>query len=176
MNRDPYQGLAQQPLNRFLGEEAARADAELNRVYGLLSASLAKKPTALTALKTAQRAWLVFRDAEVKAVGEVFGEGTGRAQVESGAEGNLTQERVTWLLLALAGKTALGSGKEKSAADTLLNQLWKEKSPPETTAQRAWLKWRDAELAFWSAHAGTTTRDAVLTRLTWERCRALCGG
>lgn len=172
----PCQGLAQQPLNALLGADASRADDDLNRVYGLLTAQLAKKPAALAALKAAQRAWLVFRDAEVKAAGEAFGEGTGRRQVELGTLGWLVRERVTWLLLALAGKAALGSGKERAAADTALNALWKGAEATSTEAQRAWLKWRDMEVAFWSTLAGTGTRDAVLTRLTWERCRALSSG
>ncbi len=78
-----YQGLAQQPLNAFLEADATHADDELNRVYGLLTAALAKKSATLAALKTSQRAWLTFRDAEVKATGTLFGEGSGRRQVEA---------------------------------------------------------------------------------------------
>jgi uncharacterized protein YecT (DUF1311 family) len=172
------QGLAQQPLNNFLTEDAARADDELNRVYGLLTAALTKKPAALAALKAAQRAWLVFRDAEIKALGMAFGEGSGRRQVEAGALGRLTQERVTWLLLALAGKSALGkeSAREAATADAFLNKLWGKREETETVAQRAWLAWRTAELTFWSLHTGAASKDAVLARLTWERCAALSGG
>ncbi|MBB6053195.1 lysozyme inhibitor LprI family protein [Armatimonas rosea] len=172
----PTQGLAQQPLNSFLEADAARADDELNRVYGLLVAALAKNPKGTTALRSAQRAWLVFRDAEVKAAGEAFGEGTGRRQVEAGTLGRLLQERNAWLLLALAGKSALGSGKERAAADAQLNALWKTHEGTSRGPQRAWLAWRDAEVAFWSVYRGESTKDAVLTRLTWERCRALSGG
>lgn len=169
------QGLAQQPLNAFLEADATRADDELNRVYGLLTAVLAKKSATLAALKTSQRAWLIFRDAEVKATGTLFGEGSGRRQVEAGILGSLTRERVAWLLVALAGKAALGSGKEKAAADKFLNALWGKREAVETEAQRAWLGWRNAEASFWSAHAGASAQDAALTRLTWERCRHLSG-
>jgi uncharacterized protein YecT (DUF1311 family) len=172
----PTQGLAQQPLNAFLEADAARADDELNRVYGLLVAALAKNPKGTAALRSAQRAWLVFRDAEVKAAGEAFGDGTGRRQVEAGTLGLLLRERNAWFLLALAGKSALGSGKERAAADALLNGLWKNSKATNREAQRAWLAWRDTEVAFWSAYRGESTKDAVLARLTWERCRSLSGG
>ena len=170
------QTLAQQPLNAFLEADAARDDDELNRIYGLLTVALARKPASLAALTKTQRAWLVFRDAEVKAAGVVFGEGTGRRQVEAGMLGRLVRERNTWLLLALSGRAALSAGKERAAADLFLNEVWGKRTEVETQAQRAWLAWRNAEASFWNLYAGASAKEAVLARLTWERCRALSGG
>ena len=72
------QVLHQQEQNRLAEETAARADAELNRVYKRLVTALAQKPGALAALKTAQNAWIAFRDAELAVAVATFGEGSGQ--------------------------------------------------------------------------------------------------
>lgn len=45
----------------------AQADAELNRVWRAIQSRYADQPLFLERLKTAQKAWLAFRDAEVAA-------------------------------------------------------------------------------------------------------------
>ncbi|MBU6247551.1 MAG: DUF1311 domain-containing protein [Xanthomonadaceae bacterium] len=45
----------------------AQADAELNRVWRAIQSRYADQPLFLARLKTAQKAWLAFRDAEVAA-------------------------------------------------------------------------------------------------------------
>lgn len=45
----------------------AQADAELNRVWRAIQSRYADQPLFLGRLKTAQKAWLAFRDAEVSA-------------------------------------------------------------------------------------------------------------
>ena len=45
----------------------AQADAELNRVWRAIQSRYADRPVFLARLKTAQKAWLAFRDAEVAA-------------------------------------------------------------------------------------------------------------
>ena len=52
-----------------LAEGAERWDKELNLVYGRLMKSLS--PSQIESLKTAQRAWITFRDAELSAIGSI---------------------------------------------------------------------------------------------------------
>lgn len=53
-------------------------DAELNRAYKLLRASL-KKQQALT-LRASQRAWMKYRDAQVKSIQAIYGSRSGSIQ------------------------------------------------------------------------------------------------
>lgn len=57
-------------------QASGKWDAEMNMVYGMLKRNL--NPKAAASLRTAQTAWLVFRDAEQKAIGGIYGglEGT----------------------------------------------------------------------------------------------------
>jgi uncharacterized protein YecT (DUF1311 family) len=57
----------QQELNACALQESERADAELNRVYRQVRKVMRKKASFLKNLKLAQRAWIRFRDAELKA-------------------------------------------------------------------------------------------------------------
>lgn len=166
------QVLDQQEQNRLAEEAATRSDAELNRVYKRVLASL-KSSSQAAALKAAQNAWIGFRDAEVALAAAQFADGSGQRAVIEGTKDRLTRERVTSLLLVLAGPSALGPG-ELSPADALLNRLWKNVANHEPgaterlKAQRAWLKFRDSEVALWKALGGRGT--AIQARLTWERC------
>ena len=58
---------AQIEMNACAADDHAAADAELNAVWGKLVAALAGEPVAVARLRAAQRAWIVFRDAEVAA-------------------------------------------------------------------------------------------------------------
>jgi len=58
----------QMEMNLCASEDATRADAELNRVYAALLSVAKTDPVALAKLKTAERAWLVYRDAYVEAM------------------------------------------------------------------------------------------------------------
>ena len=58
--------MAQSELNRCADLDARDADAELNRVYQNLLAKLKRDDTATKKLRTAQKAWLVFRDAHLQ--------------------------------------------------------------------------------------------------------------
>jgi uncharacterized protein YecT (DUF1311 family) len=55
-------------------EELEFWDKEMNRFYGLLMASLS--PGQKQAVQTAQRDWLIYRDAQRAAASAVFTEGT----------------------------------------------------------------------------------------------------
>lgn len=55
-------------MNACANSEAARADAQLNRMYRKLLAQAAGQPEALAKIKSAQRAWLTYRDAYMDAM------------------------------------------------------------------------------------------------------------
>jgi uncharacterized protein YecT (DUF1311 family) len=55
-------------LNECASRELKKADDELNRVYKEILKRNAKDPVFLDRLKSAQRAWLSFRDAELEAI------------------------------------------------------------------------------------------------------------
>lgn len=169
----------QHTLNARARESAARADTELNRVYGRLTKAWGGKSASLAALKKSQVAWLAFRDAEVVLHTKEFSDGSGAEQVAKGTLARLTHERTRGLLLFLAGPGVLGDGKDLSAADAQLNKIWNEESAVQATelesaartAQRAWLVFRDAEVALWKLLGGSGS--AAQARLTWERCEGL---
>ena len=58
----------QAELNACANESFARADKELNRVYQALLQKEVKNKTFINKLRTAQKAWIVFRDAELEAM------------------------------------------------------------------------------------------------------------
>ncbi len=177
------QALDQHTLTALARDEAARADAELNRVYSRLRSVLGAKPAVLAALKKAQVAWIAFRSCEAEAVALAFDGGSAQPQLQAGTIATLTQERVASLLLLLAGPSVLGDGKDLKDADALLNRLWKgilaegensdatKRRAKRVNAQRLWLEFRDAEVALWKVLGGSGA--AVAARLTWERCRYL---
>ncbi|HXN49663.1 MAG TPA: lysozyme inhibitor LprI family protein [Bryobacteraceae bacterium] len=59
---------AQPELNACAAEEAARVDAEMNRVYRELLAKNSDDAAAAEKIKKAQRAWVAFRDAYIEAM------------------------------------------------------------------------------------------------------------
>jgi uncharacterized protein YecT (DUF1311 family) len=68
-------------------------DAEMNRVYGELKKRL--KPSAFAALQAAQRAWIEYRDSQIKFIGEFYGQfqGTMYAPMRAAAELEVTRQR-----------------------------------------------------------------------------------
>jgi uncharacterized protein YecT (DUF1311 family) len=58
----------QTELNLCAGEKLRQADTELNSVYKQLLAAAQKDRLAVAKIRTAQRAWLTFRDAQLEAV------------------------------------------------------------------------------------------------------------
>jgi uncharacterized protein YecT (DUF1311 family) len=61
------QAKSQNETNQCAGQDVGAADAELNAVYQRLQSLYADEPEFLAKLKTAQRAWIAFRDAELEA-------------------------------------------------------------------------------------------------------------
>jgi len=60
--------MTQRELNECGGAELRKADAELNRVYVALLERLKSDPVAIENLKASERAWIIFRDAHMKAL------------------------------------------------------------------------------------------------------------
>ena len=57
-------GLSQAELNECYGNAYKKADAELNILYGQITARLKDDKATAKLLVAAQRAWVAFRDAE----------------------------------------------------------------------------------------------------------------
>ena len=74
-----------------------KEDAGLNDVYGRLKENYAKIPIAKTALTTAQRAWLAFRDAECKLEASGVEGGTAQPMIYNQCLSWLTQLRTAQL-------------------------------------------------------------------------------
>lgn len=58
----------QAAMNACAGQEFVNADSELNKIYRTLLAKTAQHPEAAAKIKSAQKAWLVFRDAYLEAM------------------------------------------------------------------------------------------------------------
>ena len=89
-------------MNECACNRYKRADVELNRVYQQLLSANANDPVFIDKLKTAQRAWIAFRDAQLAAIypdtedpkvkyGSVF------TMCYCGAQQDLTEERTKHL-------------------------------------------------------------------------------
>jgi uncharacterized protein YecT (DUF1311 family) len=87
----------QSDMTYCAGWQFKKDDAGLNDVYGRLKENYAEIPNAKTALTKAQRAWVVFRDAECKL--EAAGEegGTAQPMIYSQCLSRLTQLRTEQL-------------------------------------------------------------------------------
>jgi uncharacterized protein YecT (DUF1311 family) len=58
----------QATMNACANQEFARADSELNKTYRAVLAKTAKQPETAAKIKTAQKSWLVYRDAYLEAM------------------------------------------------------------------------------------------------------------
>lgn len=92
-------GQDQQTMNRQAEADAAVADKELNTVYKKVLAALDDEGKAL--LKTSQRAWIAYRDAEAKFAADEMRGGSAAPLLYSGALASLTKERVKRLRQSL---------------------------------------------------------------------------
>ena len=92
----------QAELNREAAARFERTDAQLNDVYKrVLASAAAVDDERKQKLIKAQRAWVVFRDAEAEFEADEFGGGTAYSMEYNGVRTNLTEERVKalWELL-----------------------------------------------------------------------------
>lgn len=83
----------QAAMNMCAGAEYRRADAELQRVYDALVRKLAGDGDARNRLRSAQRAWLSYRDLDCGYEGHRFEGGSIAPMVEAGCLAERTRER-----------------------------------------------------------------------------------
>lgn len=107
---DCSQIFGQMPLNECYARQFSRADAELNAVWKKIQAKYADQPVFLEKLKTSQRLWVQFRDAEVQATFPVDSHEDPRVQYgsvypmcESMLQTQLTLQRIQQLKVWLDG-------------------------------------------------------------------------
>lgn len=60
--------MTQGELNECAGKDLQKADAELKRVYVALLQQLKADPVGVETLRESERAWVKFRDAQMKAL------------------------------------------------------------------------------------------------------------
>ncbi len=101
----PYSAHAQTQgaMNQTAYADYQKADKELNRVYKKLTATLDAAGAAK--LKKAQRAWVVFRDAEMAFAGDEMRGGSAEPLAIYGAAARLTEARTKQLNVSLESRT-----------------------------------------------------------------------
>ena len=110
-------GLASADVNAYAGNDLAAADRELNAVYQQVLHEHATDKNFVRKLRTAQRAWLVYRDAELAARYPDPNPGTAYGSVypvcAAGLKARLTHARISqlrmWLEGAAEGDVCAGS-------------------------------------------------------------------
>jgi uncharacterized protein YecT (DUF1311 family) len=60
--------VAQADLNACAADEAARVDAELNKIYNQILRAAGSDADAVAKIKAAERAWVAYRDAYLEAM------------------------------------------------------------------------------------------------------------
>ena len=149
-------GQTQQELNVASSESLKKADVTLNTVYKEVMTAVPEAQKSL--IKSAERAWILYRDKCVDAEGSLYSGGSIESMIRGNAMRDLTLERIERLRAMLPEsvqkqKTALPELavlKEKLAkADAKMNKVYKDRMaddplPIIKEAQLAWLAYRDA--------------------------------
>ncbi|HEX8655722.1 MAG TPA: lysozyme inhibitor LprI family protein [Allosphingosinicella sp.] len=161
--------------------DGARRDAELAR---LLSGWTAAEREAFAPLRQAFEAYV-----EAHAEGEVDMSGTLRNALYVSAQEALRTEFIAMLRHLEARTAPVSSAAQYRAADADLNLAYRESlravqgEPTGTVtavgirdAQRAWLRYRDAFVAFAAVKSPRLPRDSVAAWLTRHRTALLRGG
>ena len=142
-------------------------------------------PADRAALAALRRSASAFTDA--RGENEVDQSGTGRGAFVVAAEDKQEQAFLALLESIAAGKLAPASAEETKAADAALNaryadlmrkapDLFKDTTLTRTevaSTERAWLRYRDAWVAFARIKFPALSPDALLTRLTRDRTAQL---
>lgn len=84
----------QATLNECASQDYAKSDAELNRVYKEIRRRLSDQPDVVKKLVVAQKAWIVFRDAECEFSGAGVQDGSAYPMLVSICRNRLSQSRV----------------------------------------------------------------------------------
>jgi len=111
------QAQTQYAMNQCAGAQGQRADRELNAVYQAVLKKHKDDKRFIAKLKTAQRAWLAWRDAELEATYPARSDPTAYGSVFpmcwSGAQADLTSARTAqlrqWLDAVAEGEMCAGS-------------------------------------------------------------------
>jgi uncharacterized protein YecT (DUF1311 family) len=86
-------GQTQAEMNQQAAADFHKADAQLNAIYGKVKAAL--DPESQAKLKTAQRAWITFRDAEADLQADATARGGTMAPcIYDGVRQQLTETRI----------------------------------------------------------------------------------
>jgi uncharacterized protein YecT (DUF1311 family) len=120
-----YDSPSQAGLNACAAGEAAKADQQLNQVWKAIQAKYKDQPAFLEKLKTSQRLWLQFRDAEIDAHFPIGKDedaatlyGSVYSMCVSQLQASLTQQRIqqlqAWLNGAQEGDVCAGSFKNSA--------------------------------------------------------------
>lgn len=164
----------------------AQADAALNRAWPAAMAA-AKRRKVDAKLRAAQLAWVAFKDAEAKAMALQMSPGLATDWLA--AE---TRDRTDFLKQVALGPIPEGSPNEEGFSTTAqyfaredrrLNEVWRGMlaspawkpagvRPARTTAQLAWIRYRDAQAAYVHADGGSDLAW-VKGYLTARRCEGL---
>jgi uncharacterized protein YecT (DUF1311 family) len=161
--------------------DGARREGELAR---LLSGWTAAEREAFAPLRQALEAYV-----EAHADGEVDMSGTLRNALYISAQEALRTEFLEMLLNLESRSAPVSSAAQSRAADADLNRAYRDAlravaSEPDGTvtadgirdAQRAWLRYRDAFVAFAAVKSPRLPRDSVAAWLTRHRTALLRGG
>ncbi len=111
----PAPAQSQQEMNRQARDDADAEDRQLNIVYKQVIADLDEEGKAL--LKTSQRAWLAYRDAEAKFAADAMRGGTAAPLLYFASIATLTRQR-TELLKACLAMDSAASPDEPAGAET----------------------------------------------------------
>jgi uncharacterized protein YecT (DUF1311 family) len=158
--------LDQGTMNRCARAEYDQVDAELNQQYQTVKSRLSADKQAI--LTTAGQAWIEFRDANCEFVQMPFAGGSIQPMIYLGCLTQLSQDRIDEL-------AAIPASLSYEVADQQLNQVYQDIQAilpePEqeqlTTAQLAWLEYRDLHCAL------DGSSNACLALLTEFRTRQL---
>ena len=159
--------------------------ARSKRSQALADLTAGWTPADRAALATLQRFASAFTDA--RGENEVDQSGTGRGAFVVAAEEKQEQAFSALLAMIAAGKLPPASADDAKAADAALNAryddlmrkaptLFKDTTLSKTevaSTERAWLRYRDAWLAFAKVKFPALSPDALLTRLTRDRTAQL---
>ena len=84
----------QMGLDQCAGAAYKKTDAQLNKIYGQITARLKDAPDTKAQLVTAQKAWIAFRDAECKFLAGNAEGGSIYPMLVTQCRADLTQKRV----------------------------------------------------------------------------------
>ncbi|WP_008316411.1 lysozyme inhibitor LprI family protein [Leptolyngbya sp. PCC 6406] len=153
-------------MNRCAAAEYAQADAKLNQVYQAVKSPLSAAKAEQ--LVSAELAWITFRDTNCDFVQAQFAGGSIQPLVYSGCMTTTTRDRTDILqgFTPTAPDYATADADLNATYQALKSSLSVADQSLLTTAQLAWITYRDRHCAY--ATGDTNTCLAILTFLRTE--------